>query len=520
MSQIDYRANLSSAFFPFISEYQGRTVIVPGQDNNFNRQLQSNADSDKDIGIPQMYYCHNVLPNGNGLQSVGYEQRVGGPGVAGMQQIFTIREDAAGAKGYLVQAGDGLRVVQNESIGYLAVMNTVWTGSGYSGTFIPQPGQISTAHVSGITYICISKNGLFKYNFALNRLEVVTTTGLDITKVLGVTEYNGYLIAYSVNSVAWSSTITATDFVPSLQTGAGGGNVESIKGPITCASPTSNGFTIFTQVNAVSVLYTGNSRYPFQFSECTGSGGVATLERVTYEADSGFNYVYTSKGFQIIQSKSAQTIFADLTDFLAGQYFEDFNETTGLFEYTTLSLPMPKKLSLIGARYLVVSYGISSLTHCLVYDAVQKRFGKLKVPHVDCFEYELLTEDVSDIPKKAIAFLQADGTLVVVNFALSFTNRNGVVMLGKYQYVRSRHIQVQSVDVENPTVGGSMSCNLLTSFNGKNIDLNTTGTVMTAGRNRTTYGFGSPVGMNHSLFISGCFNLATIQIAFNIHGRL
>lgn len=520
MSQIVYRANLSSAFFPFVSEYQGRTVIVAGQDNNFNRTLQSSADSDKDIGIPQLYYCHNVLPNGNGLQSVGYEQRVGGPGIGVMQQIFTIREDSSGSKGYMVQAFDGFRVVQDEAVGYLGVLNKFWNGAGFVSPFVPGPGSVSLAHVSGITYICISGNGIFKYNFSLNRLELVPISGLDITKIVGITESNGYLVAYSASAVAWSSTIDPTDFIPSLQTGAGGGSVEGIKGQITCASPTLNGFTIFTQVNAISVLYTGNSRYPFQFSECTGAGGVASLERVTYEADSGYNYVYTSKGFQVIQPKSAQTVFADLTDFLAGQYFEDFDEATQKFVYTTLTSPMGKKLTLIAARYLIVSYGISALTHCIVYDTVQKRFGKLKIPHVDCFEYELLTENVSDVPKKAIAFLQVDGTLVVVNFALSFTNRNGVAMLGKYQYVRSRRLQLQTADIENPTVGGKMSCALITSFDGKNADLTTAGQVLRAGRNVTTYGFGSPVGINHSIFVQGCFNLAVIELAFNVHGRM
>jgi hypothetical protein len=33
-------------------------------------------------------------------------------------------------------------------------------------------------------------------------------------------------------------------------------------------------------------------------------------------------------GMQVIKAKSAETILADVTDFLAGQYFEDFNEAT------------------------------------------------------------------------------------------------------------------------------------------------------------------------------------------------
>jgi hypothetical protein len=522
MSQVVYRGNLSSAFFPFISEYQGRTVVVAGQDNNFNRQLQSSADLDKDIGIPQLYYCHNVLPNGNGMQSIGYEQRINGIAVTTpMTQAFSIRNDSVGRKAYMMASADKFYFVENELMGYSVVTST------YLAAGVPTPfpadlstRQITVAHVGGVTYIYVSNLGCFVYNFGISALELTPLTGLTASAIVCITESNGYLIAFSTNAVAWSSTILATDFIPSLQTGAGGGNVEGIKGNITCTSPTSNGFTIFTEVNAVSVMYTGNSRYPFQFAECTGSGGVASLERVTYEADSGYNYVYTSKGFQIIQAKSAQTVFADLTDFLAGQYFEDFDEVTEQFVYNTLTSPLRKKLSLVAARYLVISYGISSLTHALVYDVVQKRFGKLKIDHTDCFEYELLSEDVSDVPKKAIALLQSNGRVVVVNFATSFTNRSGVAILGKYQYARSRHLQVQTLELENPTVGGVMNCKLWTSFDGKNTGMVTPGVLIESTRNMNKYGFDSPDGVNHSILATGCFNFTTIQLAFNITGRL
>ena len=519
MTQIAYRGNLSSAFFPFVSEYHGRTVIVPGPDNNFNRQLQSSADLDKDIGIPQLYYCHNVLPNGQGIQSVGYEQRIApiiSPPVL-PTQVLTVRDDSLGLKAYLALGLMTVYPIQNESIGYLPIITTYWNGS---ATVTLPNGTYTTAHVNGITYIYIANSVCLKYNFTQNRLDQVTLAGLSLSAIIGLTESNGYLLAYSTSAIAWSSTIDPTDFVPSLQTGAGGGTIEGVKGPVTCASPTSNGFTVFTQTNAISVLYTGNSRYPFQFNECTGSGGVASLERVTYEADSGFNYVYSSKGFQIIQAKSAQTVFAELTDFLAGQYFEDFDESAKVFTYQTLSSPMQKKMVLIAARYLVISYGVTSLTHAIVYDVVQKRFGKLKIPHVDCFEYELLTENVSDIPKKSIAFLQSDGTVQVVNFAIPFVNRSGVAVLGKYQYVRSRKLQLQTFELENITPGGTVSVYDLVSWSGKGYDVTVPGILLFSNKNLATYGFGSPVGTNHSLLLLGCFDVVSLNLTFNSTGRM
>lgn len=525
MSQVVYRGNLSSAFFPFISRFQGRTVIVQGQDNNFNRHLQSSADLDKDVGIPQIYYCHNVMPNGNGLQSTGYEQRVSSyDGMdKSIKQQLLLRDDSRGAKGYFALGSGGLYYILNESFGYSGFVNQYWDTA--TAAFVALPinlheYNLTTAHVNGITYLYINGLGCFKWDFTNSWLEWVTLTSLVPSEIVGITESNGYLVAYSTNAVAWSSLVDPTDFTPSLATGAGGGNVEGIKGNITCGAPTSNGFILYTEANAVSVLYTGNSQYPFQFSECLGAGGLSSLERVSYDADSGYNYAYTSNGFQVLRAKSAESIFADLTDFLAGQYFEDFDDDTLEFSEITLSAPLQKKITFIANRYLVVSYGVTELTHAIVYDTVQKRFGKLKFTHVDCFQYELLSEDVSDIPRKSIALIKSDGSIYLVNFAIPFTTRNGTVLLGKFQYVRVRKMQLQTAEIEGPTPGGAFKIYDFVSDDGKNYSQKIRGTEISSGDDVACYGFGSPVGLNHSLLMQGAFNLSSNVLSFNVHGRM
>jgi len=35
---------------------------------NFNRQVQSTEDTDKDRGIPQIFYGHNIVPTGQGFR--------------------------------------------------------------------------------------------------------------------------------------------------------------------------------------------------------------------------------------------------------------------------------------------------------------------------------------------------------------------------------------------------------------------------------------------------------------------
>jgi hypothetical protein len=70
MGTIAYRANLSAATYPMTISDGGRTVIMPGPDNNYDRRVDPTGEQ-KDAGIPQALYMENVLPTANGYQSVG-----------------------------------------------------------------------------------------------------------------------------------------------------------------------------------------------------------------------------------------------------------------------------------------------------------------------------------------------------------------------------------------------------------------------------------------------------------------
>jgi hypothetical protein len=63
-------------------------VIVGGPDQNFIRQLYSPEDPDKDIGVPQIYYLHNVLPTSSGFASIGFE--VQSAGISGLTNVDNI----------------------------------------------------------------------------------------------------------------------------------------------------------------------------------------------------------------------------------------------------------------------------------------------------------------------------------------------------------------------------------------------------------------------------------------------
>lgn len=503
MAQITYRANLSAKSFPFLSQNWGRSVIVPQYDNTFNRQVASTEDTDKDVGIPQIYYCHNVMPHQQGFQSVGYTtlQTTAGGGKV-FTDIFLIRE-SSGNQAYLgiTSAGDF----------YIQYAGS-WT---YKATYTL--GDVTVAYVSGVTYIYISGIGCYKYNFTLGTFSSVTLTGLDPTQILGVTYSAGYLLAWTTSSLAWSSTIDPTDFTPSLTTGAGGGAVENARGTIVACVAHTQGFIVYTTNNAVAALYSGNSRYPFNFREIVASGGLKHLDQVTYDANSGNHYAYTTSGIQLISTSQTQTILPELTDFISGKLFEDYDEATDTFYSTSLTATMQKTVAMISDRYLVISYGISSLTHALVFDLISRRWGKLKIPHVQCFEYSIPSVSVIETPRESIAFLQSDGTVKVVDFSVSSTASSGVIALGKYQFVRQRMLQVDQICIENIYQSSPFSVKLLTALDGKNTVSSVPDLLESNGLYRS-YG-ARAIGINHSLLLKGGFSLTSVELIFNIHGK-
>lgn len=507
MSQITYRANLSAKAFPFIAENFGRSIIVPQYDNAFNRQVQSDQDSDKDIGIPQIYYCHNVMPHPQGFQSIGYTQVIN-PFAGGFKAISVLRDEGDN-KIYMGIANNGDFLVYDGST-WVLKMNVSQAVN----------GLVTQAFVSGTTYIYVQDYGCFYYDFGLGTFTSVTLTGLNITGVdgtVGITSSAGYMIAWNKTAVAWSSTLDPTDFVPSLVTGAGGGSVEGAKGSITLCVPHLLGFIVYTSANAVAALYSGNSRFPYNFREIVASGGVASLDLIAYDSNSGNHYAYTTSGFQLISTSQSQTVFPDLTDFIAGKLFEDFDTTTNTFTTVALSQTMKKKLSVVSDRYMVISYGTLSFTHAIVYDLVEKRYGKLKIPHVTSFEYQLTSAAITETPRQSLAFLQDSGAVQVVDFSVSSPTSDGVMILGKYQFVRARLLEIQEIALENIRVGANYSLTLFSTLDGKNYTQSTPYLDLNAGlfrRYKT-----KKVGLNHSMLHKGAFEICSFVLSFNIHGK-
>lgn len=551
MPELTYRGNLSASTFPMVSNYQGRTCIVPGIDQNFVRGLQANPDGlvdDASRGVPQIQYAHNVMPSVEGFQSVGFTQRVGAAAAStALTSIFPVKELPA----YLTLNNvTGLVWVLNQS--GLGVWQ--WTAAtvGAPAGDIVRTTCMTYAIVNGITYFllnadvfggpfanpCRTLDAFFQFN-------TVVLTGAAAVfgggKIRGNASCFGYHILYNDSIIAWSSTTNPLDFTPSLVSGAGFAQVEGARGKIVSVVSHQLGLIIYTTANAVAAIYTGNARYPFQFKEITGVGGFPDFDLVSSNADNlisddantNSHYSYTSSGLQLINTALINTVLPDITDFISGLQFEDFNTGTLLFSRTTLTQQMYKGINTIADRYLVISYGtvLNTYTHALVYDLINKRMGKIKINHVYAFTLQNTAIASSNAafstgPRGAIAFMQNNGTIFTVDFnPTASVASDSVIIIGKFQTVRERMLQLQRIDLENIQAGAAATLYVYSSLDGKNplsgVDtaaIPVAATLNQANTNLRTWRYHT-TGINHSICLIGAFYLTSLVLKFNNAGR-
>lgn len=422
---------------------------------------------------PQAIFMQDVVPTSEGMQSVGYVQKIRPLADAiDFDQAITLRD--ADENNFLFVPARGKNYIWDASNGNWMPTNsfTGWTGQ-----------LVTRAYVNGRTFICYEQRGIYEYDAGANTFLPVTITGLSVTDIRGIGASSNYLIAFTDLEVCWSSLVDPTDFAPSLSTGAGRSIPQDVKGRISAVLGISGGFIIYTTKNAIAAIYTNNTRAPFTFKEIANAGGIQTYEQVTSEQTSGAQYAWTTGGLQKITVQNAEPVSAEVNDFIAGKMYDEFDPTTK--ELTVIynaAYEFPVKLSFISSRWLVLSYSVNAdialYTHALIFDIVLKRWGRVKTLHTDCFSYPYpnvagaveyvdlanttyddlsqttyadLTDGVtSDPPSKlTIAFLDTDGEvdLLTMDYDKS-VEQSGVVIFGRFQLVRTNMCQMQLFELE------------------------------------------------------------------------
>lgn len=427
--KITYRGNLASQSFPFLSTQQPLTVIYGAQDQAFTRSYVEKNIPDRDLNVAQAYYVENCLPTVQGFLSVGFDKVTNFITDLGAFQAFQV-DLPSGEVGYLINTILGLYLATESSSDWVGFLVKTSPSS-----------RISVCKCQGVTYICVANEGVWKINSS-NIAEAVTLTGLDMTTIIFLSSYSGYLLASQEDSFLWSSVTDPTDFTPSLATGSGGGTVEAAKGNITGLYPTASGVFISCEFNIVYAAYSNNDRYPFVLREIPDVGGVASSDQAAYSDLSDQLYVYTSSGLQsVTPSAGGQQVFPEATDFLQTGILEYYDFITGKVLSTQSSSPLVVKLTQVADRYIVISFGetTSNMSGSIVYDTAIKKWGRIVYPHVVCFSGHVVGDKTNAVLSQ-FSFMDTTGEISVLNPHAASVN--GVVLLGKFNYVRQKFLRL------------------------------------------------------------------------------
>lgn len=542
MSSAEIRCNLGSASFPLVSELWGRSIMVPTGDENYDSSIVSTVERGKDKGIPQIYYTHNCMPSVEGFQSIGYQEYVVSlAGANDFDQMFPIQNNDL--HNFLFVPAAGKNYVFDRSVGH-------WSScSPYPVGLVPANCLVSHAFVQSQSYVFYDGIGCLKYNSTTHTMDAVALTGLTIANIHGICEASGYMIAWTDTAIARSSASNPLDFIPSLATGAGGGNLEQAHGKILFCSSFPGGFLVYCEENIIAAKYTGNANYPFAFTEINSSAGITNAEDVSYQDNNAVQYALTTSGLQKVDFNNAASVYPEVSDFLGKLIFEDYDELTGEFTQEYLASPLYHKINGVCSRYLVISYGKTQgmFTHAVVLDYVLGRFGKLKIDHTDIFEWnnpdvfgDITYDDLTaasityddlqyttynqllagvtatqPILMKKLAILQSDGTVKIVNFDLSESEADGVLLLGKYQYIRSRFLVHQKTTVETVVLGNNFSMQLIPTLDGKTF-MPPVDPVLLYNQPKSRVYAKRLEGMNISLMLKGAFNLTSVLLNFTL----
>jgi hypothetical protein len=413
MSYETWTAVLNASEFPFISDFFQRSIIVPQIDGppRIPRSLigdQSNANTE----LAQQFYCQNIMPTSEGLMSVGFNQIVPQiiPAVTDFDQLITLRDSTE--NNFLLAPANGMNYVFTKTRGTWRSTNPI---------LVPAGTLVTRAYVAGRTFVCYSRLGIFEYDTAADTFLPQALTGIIAANIDGIFASNNYLLAFNGLDIRWSSLVAPLDFTASITTGAGGATPQDLKGSVRAGIPISGGFILYTNKNAVAGLYTNNARAPFVFREVSNAGGVLGPEQISLDAPIGYQYAWTTSGLQKITATTAETVNASAADFLSGRIIETFDLNTLLLTVKRLSSDLQVKVAYVSGRFLVISYGeISSpqiYTHAIVWDTDLKRWGKLRIDHVDAFAYpypNLIGLIITPTAKGSFAFLQQNGAVQLV----------------------------------------------------------------------------------------------------------
>jgi hypothetical protein len=590
MSTQRFKLPLNAATFPLISSDAGRSVLVSSSDVSGprNGRAFSGSDDATDYNIPSVLYAENVLPVHGGYKSISYKTVIPAhsPEVHDFDQIISLRD--LDEKVVLYSPGKGQNYTYDKS-------SLVWEASPiYAGGWTVVPlsydtlatATVSRAYADGKTFICYSnikitdgtveKDGsLFFWDTSLTVPALVLQDPQEVPlgtgkiaglpdeikgKISCVSSSNGYLLLASELTIYWG-LYNGTQFNFAVTqdgeiTGSGYKIPEDIKGPITAITPVAGGFIIWTNKNAIAASYSSsNFENPFIFREIANCGGVEDAEKIAVDQAASAPpqriVAYTTGGLQFVTLNSAETTYPNVTDFLCGKKMERWDPVAKAPVQSITTLEFFTKLTFVGNRYLIISYGSfpGRYSFALLLDTALNRWGKFRLPHVDCFPFlynneqypltygmmmdvsytELGTLGYDDLyvqasgvtyPRQAVAFLLETGEvkLAVMDSTLQdpADTSTAILVIGRMQLSRASVLTLMNAEVDGMTSG---TAHLVPSYDGRNFAAALPGVTLESNQDYRKFGWELATAKNFNLVLEGQFDLSALILEGMADGK-
>ena len=581
-----FKLALNQARFPMVPSWNPRSALIPQLDvapRSASRAFFG-SEENADFDVPQILYGENFVPWSQGLKSVSYAKVVDGiPGAIDFDQVFPLRDEDENQ--VLFSPSNGKNYILDEVLGWQAhPLVPQWAAEApplYLSTASPknlETSQVTPAYVDGKTFVAYSNialsltNGgatkdadgsIYLWNPATKLLErvpnptgttdIIQNLDIPIGEIGGISSAAGYLLVWSGLEIHWApfddeftSSFDFDIYANGAITGSGHTIPEDIEGPITAIRPVSGGFIIFTDKNAIAAYYNANNKaYPWIFKGISNCGGVESFELTTREGTKGAIYAYTTGGVQQITLNTAESMSPDVTDFLGSRNLERFDLGTMNFTQGLATLEFFVKMTYVGNRFLVISYGTfpGVYSFALIWDSALLRWGKMRIAHRDAFLYTGKVEIVgltygmcldvtytefaavaySDTevassgltyPRQSLAFLLKDGTvkLAVMDFREKEDDSEAFVVLGRVQLSRSNNVALHCAEVEGLKNDGQQFLRALHMPNGVDVVGYEEGFPRTQTPRYVEYGIDMLTGKNFGIVVKGTFQLSTIVL--------
>lgn len=467
--------------FPLVSEMRGISVVIPA------------LDQEKEV--PQPMWIENVMPSARGIISVEYSDDLP---LSSITDISTIPDIAspdlrnARMQSLLTQDGEVTYYCITPLYHFIYQPNTNrWVAAENPTSLVDSQASTSVFNYKGRTILFHPSLGFFSYTTTAGVFTKVAevTNGVTTSEFVSATASGAYITASDGKTIYWSSPLSGSvqgdviEFDPNnlTLTGAGASKSLDLQGKILLLVKAPKGFYIYTEINCIYAAATQVASNPWFFAEVTNTAGGFSYELITYGNNAGIHFNWGDTGLVQVQQTSGTQQFPQVTEFLTGTIWEDYNRITREI-VQQVGATFEVKMKFVGGRYLCFSYGKygQSKEYILVLDITLQRWGKLRIEHLDVYDFippkrylpagstfaDFQIEDGSndfsqylDVPFRnltegdytrdfkamSIGILKPDFTTSIADFSEQTLQGDGLIIYGGISLTRSRLSQLNNI---------------------------------------------------------------------------